>query len=78
MEERKENPKMLEHLCGIDNRVQLRAQWHRLHHRQKQASKQTVGTVDAIECTALDLCATALTQQEIVMWILELEELCGQ
>ena len=26
----------------------------------------TVGTVDAIECTALDLCATALTQQEIV------------
>ena len=25
-----------------------------------------VGTVDAIECTALDLCATALTQQEIV------------
>ena len=23
----------------------------------------TVGTVDAIECTALDLCATALTQQ---------------
>ena len=31
----------------------------------------TVGTVDAIECTALDLCATALTQQEIVnhRWI---------
>ena len=30
-----------------------------------------VGTVDAIECTALDLCATALTQQEIVnpRWI---------
>ena len=29
------------------------------------------GTVDAIECTALDLCATALTQQEIVnpRWI---------
>ena len=26
----------------------------------------TVGTVDAIECTALDLCALALTQQEIV------------
>ena len=26
----------------------------------------TVGTVDAIECTAFDLCATALTQQEIV------------
>ena len=26
----------------------------------------TVGTVDEIECTALDLCATALTQQEIV------------
>ena len=26
----------------------------------------TVGIVDAIECTALDLCATALTQQEIV------------
>ena len=26
----------------------------------------TVGTVDAIECTALDLCATSLTQQEIV------------
>ena len=26
----------------------------------------TVGTVVAIECTALDLCATALTQQEIV------------
>ena len=26
----------------------------------------TVCTVDAIECTALDLCATALTQQEIV------------
>ena len=23
----------------------------------------TVGTVDAIECTALDLCASALTQQ---------------
>ena len=31
----------------------------------------TVGTVDAIECTALDLCATALTQQEILnpRWI---------
>ena len=31
----------------------------------------TVGTVDAIECTALDLCPTALTQQEIVnpRWI---------
>ena len=31
----------------------------------------TVGTVDAIECTALDLCATALTQHEIVnpRWI---------
>ena len=31
----------------------------------------TVGTVDAIGCTALDLCATALTQQEIVnpRWI---------
>ena len=31
----------------------------------------TVGTVDAIECTALDLSATALTQQEIVnlRWI---------
>ena len=31
----------------------------------------TVGTVDAIECTALDLCETALTQQEIVnpRWI---------
>ena len=31
----------------------------------------TVGTIDAIECTALDLCATALTQQEIVSprWI---------
>ena len=31
----------------------------------------TVGTVDAIECTALDLCAIALTQQEIVnpRWI---------
>ena len=31
----------------------------------------TVGTVDAIQCTALDLCATALTQQEIVnpRWI---------
>ena len=30
-----------------------------------------VVTVDAIECTALDLCATALTQQEIVnpRWI---------
>ena len=30
-----------------------------------------VGTVDAIECTALDLCATALAQQEIVnpRWI---------
>ena len=30
-----------------------------------------VGTVDAIECTALDLCATALKQQEIVnrRWI---------
>ena len=26
----------------------------------------TVGTLDAIECRALDLCATALTQQEIV------------
>ena len=26
----------------------------------------TVATVDTIECTALDLCATALTQQEIV------------
>ena len=37
-------------------------------HRQ---TSTTVGTVDAIECTALDLCATALTQQEIVnpRWI---------
>ena len=52
---------------------------------QTETSK-TVGTVDAIECTALDLRATALTQQEIVSpsldslqrWTLELEEVCGQ
>ena len=37
--ERKENPKMLEHLCGINSRVQQRAQWHRLHHRQRQAQR---------------------------------------
>ena len=32
----------------------------------KTETRTTVGTVDAIECTALDLCATALTQQKIV------------
>ena len=37
--ERKENPRMLEHVCGINSRVQLRAQWHRLHHRQRQAQR---------------------------------------
>ena len=37
--ERKENPLMLEHLCGINSRVRLRAQWHRPHHRQKQAQR---------------------------------------
>ena len=37
--ERKENPKMLEHLCEINNRVRLRARWHRLHHRRKQAQR---------------------------------------
>ena len=65
MVERKENPKMLEHLCGINNRVQLRARWHR------PETSTTVGTVDAIECTALDLCTSALTQQENVnpRWI---------
>ena len=37
----------------------------------ERETSTTVGTVDAIECTALDLCATALTQQEIVnpRWI---------
>ena len=67
--ERKENPKMLEHLCGINSRVPVASSVHRLHHRQRQGT--TVGTVDAIECTVLDLCATALTQQEIVnpRWI---------
>ena len=37
---------------------------------QTETSTKVV-TVDAIECTALDLCATALTQQEIVnpRWI---------
>ena len=30
---------MPEHLCGINSRVQWRAQWHRLHHRQKQAQR---------------------------------------
>ena len=66
--ERKENPKMLGRLCGINSRVQWRAQWHCLHQTE---TSTTVGTVDAIECTALDLCATALTQQEIVnpRWI---------
>ena len=40
VEERKENPKMLEHLCGISKlEVQLRAWWHRLHHRRKQAQR---------------------------------------
>ena len=37
--ERKENPKMLEHLYGINSRVPQRAQWHRLHHRQRQAQR---------------------------------------
>ena len=37
----------------------------------QRETSTTVGTVDAIECTALDLCATALTQQEIAnpRWI---------
>ena len=29
-------------VCGINNRARLRARWHRLHHRRKQA--QQVGT----------------------------------
>ena len=37
--ERKENPKMPEHLVGINSRVKQRAQRHRLHHRQKQAQQ---------------------------------------
>ena len=36
---RKENPKMMEHLCGINSRVQLRAQLHRPHYRQRQAQR---------------------------------------
>ena len=52
--------------------------WSGINNRARVASSTpqtetstTVGTVDAIECTALDLCATALTQQEIVnpRWI---------
>ena len=39
VEERKENPEMLEHLCGIINRARLRARWHRLHHRRKQVQR---------------------------------------
>ena len=44
----------------------------------------TVGAIDTIECTALDLCATTMAQQEVMnrrwpsMWTLELEELCGR
>ena len=45
----------------------------------------TVGTIDTIECTALDLCVTTMVQPEVTnlrwkfsMWTLELEELCGR
>ena len=38
VEERKANPKMLEHLLGISKlEVQLRARWRRLHRRRRQA-----------------------------------------
>ena len=62
--ERKENPKMLEHLCGINIRNPV-ARSVASSTPQTETSI-TVGTVDAIECTASDLCATALTQQELV------------
>ena len=58
---------MLEHMLGISKPVvQLRARWRRLHRRRKQGQ-----TVETIEYTALDLCATTMTQQEVVnpRWI---------
>ena len=64
------SPKVLEHLFGISKLgVQLRSRWRRLRRRRKQAKR--LGRSTQIECTALDLCATAMTQQEVVnpRWI---------
>ena len=61
---RKENPMMLEHLCGINMPSPVASSV--ASSTPQTETSTTVGMVDAIECTALDLCATALTQQEIV------------
>ena len=48
----------MENLPGISSlEAQLRARW--------VCRSTTVGTIDKIECTALDLCATTMAQQEV-------------
>ena len=66
---RKENPKMLEHLCGINSPSPVASSVG--SSTPETETSTTVGRVDAIECTALDLCANALAQQEMVnsRWI---------
>ena len=58
---RRENPKMLEHLCGPSPISSSMAS-----STPQTETSTTVGTVDATECAALDLCATAKKKQEIV------------
>ena len=67
--ERKENPKILGAL--VWNQQPSPVASSVASSTPQTETSTTVGTVDAIECTALDLCATALTQQEIVnpRWI---------
>ena len=54
---------MLENLYGINSRVRLRAQWHRLHHRRKQAQRLARLTRSSAQRW---ICARLVTQQEIV------------
>ena len=66
MEEREASPKMLEHLqtgSPVASSVASSA--------PQTETSTTVGTIDTIECTALDLCVITMAQQEVVnlRWI---------
>ena len=80
---RKQNPKMLEHLCGINSRVQWRAQWHRLHHWRRHAQRLARWT----QLSALRWICASLHWHSRKLWTLdgwpsilklELEEPYGQ
>ena len=70
MEERKASPKMLQHLFWTQQTGSPVASSVASSAPQTETST-TVGTIETIECTALDLCATTMAQQKAVnpRWI---------